>query len=567
MSAPPDNSMDIDHQPLDSHKSSNTVSFDVAKFNSGVYDAIQQYKKSSTEEVPPFYSDKLRNNDSAILIYLVVKTFLSEPLMDVAGWRTYLWEKRDSTLESALDGAYHSQYFVGILSHDAMPPEVVERTPKTGMSPSTSGNLRNNQATKLQTGFTGLYLGNAAKLLIKILNKERAAYPGNTPAKNPYNWTISIIQSSGMGKSRMVEEAGKSVFTIPINLRGSEEKSAHPPPDRNIGDFFRGRFHHNDAKQRADYMILLREIFIRTLELLQAHFSGLIGEDLARAWAAYLGEGQTDHKVGDHRRQFCDDVIDRATAYCKEYEGTSEQLADLEVALKTSCFRLVDHIQPGSSDTNTCFVYFDEAHSLTQAVKVITTDHKSSPFHNLGNVLSSLIDYPVFFIFLSTNSSLKGLAPPVAFYTSNRSVQGSQLIAPCTVLPFDIHESHIVEEFKSGRMTLNSASDVDTMVCFGRPLWHAMRQADPIQDIFHLASNKLTGNGLDVYEKDAILAALGVRVGIKFHEKDSYSIESKLVESHMRVAYSIPQHQEYMHTAAPGRADISTALDAAESEL
>ncbi|KAL5636380.1 hypothetical protein ACGC1H_000369 [Rhizoctonia solani] len=474
MSAPPDNSMDIDHQPLDSHKSSNTVSFDVAKFNSGVYDAIQQYKKSSTEEVPPFYSDKLRNNDSAILIYLVVKTFLSEPLMDVAGWRTYLWEKRDSTLESALDGAYHSQYFVGILSHDAMPPEVVERTPKTGMSPSTSGNLRNNQATKLQTGFTGLYLGNAAKLLIKILNKERAAYPGNTPAKNPYNWTISIIQSSGMGKSRMVEEAGKSVFTIPINLRGSEEKSAHPPPDRNIGDFFRGRFHHNDAKQRADYMILLREIFIRTLELLQAHFSGLIGEDLARAWAAYLGEGQTDHKVGDHRRQFCDDVIDRATAYCKEYEGTSEQLADLEVALKTSCFRLVDHIQPGSSDTNTCFVYFDEAHSLTQAVKVITTDHKSSPFHNLGNVLSSLIDYPVFFIFLSTNSSLKGLAPPVAFYTSNRSVQGSQLIAPCTVLPFDIHESHIVEEFKSGRMTLNSASDVDTMMAC-----HAPGRSDP----------------------------------------------------------------------------------------
>ncbi|EUC66195.1 G2/mitotic-specific cyclin cdc13, putative [Rhizoctonia solani AG-3 Rhs1AP] len=553
MSAPPDNSMNIDHQPLDSHESSNTVPFNVAKFNSDVCTAIKQYKESSTEKYSPFYSDKLRRDDSSILIYLIVKTFLGDSLMDVASWQTYLWDQRDSTLESALDGAYHSQHFVDILSHDAMLPQVVERARKFGITPSSSGGLHNPPTS---TVFTGPYLGDAAKRLIKTLNKERAAYSGNTAVNNAYNWSISVIQSSGMGKSRMVEEAGKSVFTIPINLREAKEKPAHPPPDRRIGDFFRARFHHNDAKQQADYMILLREIFIRALELIQVHFSGLAGEDLARAWAAYLGEGQTDHEVGDHRRQFYDDVIDRATADCKKYEGTSKQLGDLEAALKTSCFRLVDHIQPGSYDTNACFMYFDEAHSLAQDVKVIHENHKHSPFQNLGNVLSRLIDHPAFFIFLSTNSNLRDYAQPVAFFSSARSVQGSQPIAPWTALPFDIHENHIVEEFKSGRMTLKSASEVDTMVCFGRPLhvlnmWYAMRQADPIKDIFHLASDKLTGNGLHVHEKDAILAALGVRVGIKFHEKDSYSIESKLVESHMRVAYSIPEHREYMHTASP----------------
>src|SRR5260370_2359227 len=39
----------------------------------------------------------------------------------------------------------------------------------------------------------------------------------------PYSSMLSIIQSSGYGKSRMVNEMANCVFTLPFNLRDPEE--------------------------------------------------------------------------------------------------------------------------------------------------------------------------------------------------------------------------------------------------------------------------------------------------------------------------------------------------------
>lgn len=36
--------------------------------------------------------------------------------------------------------------------------------------------------------------------------------------KRPYALSLPVIQSSGTGKSRMVEEAAKLIFAIPINV-------------------------------------------------------------------------------------------------------------------------------------------------------------------------------------------------------------------------------------------------------------------------------------------------------------------------------------------------------------
>jgi hypothetical protein len=41
--------------------------------------------------------------------------------------------------------------------------------------------------------------------------------------RGPYSNAVSIIQSSGTGKSRMVDELSRSVFTIPFNIRSSDE--------------------------------------------------------------------------------------------------------------------------------------------------------------------------------------------------------------------------------------------------------------------------------------------------------------------------------------------------------
>ena len=38
----------------------------------------------------------------------------------------------------------------------------------------------------------------------------------------PYKNMCAIVQSSGTGKSRMVDELAKLVFTLPINIRGRQ---------------------------------------------------------------------------------------------------------------------------------------------------------------------------------------------------------------------------------------------------------------------------------------------------------------------------------------------------------
>ena len=43
------------------------------------------------------------------------------------------------------------------------------------------------------------------------------------PRSKPYSSTASIIQSSGYGKSRMVNEMANLMFTLPFNLRDPKE--------------------------------------------------------------------------------------------------------------------------------------------------------------------------------------------------------------------------------------------------------------------------------------------------------------------------------------------------------
>ncbi|KEP45172.1 putative G2/mitotic-specific cyclin cdc13, partial [Rhizoctonia solani 123E] len=610
MSSNLDNSMDIDPQtdgPQPGfHRSNEGVPFDAAGFNSAVLNAIKQYKSSSTAIPPPFDKDEL-SPDEPILLYLVIRTFMPESHMNLSNCKSHLLENRP--LYSALRTAYTPQNFAGLLSHAGMPDCVKERAPKQqqGISPSTNGNLQdiqNSQALGFQSLFNAPYIGDTAKLLIETLNHEREMYFQNNAVDNPYNWSVSVVQSSGMGKSRTVEEAGKTVFTFPINVRQEAEadKKAYPPPDSKMRQFFEERVNSNDKTQQADYMILLREMFVRALALVEVYFPGLTGAKLALAWANYLAEGQKIMEPGQHRQEFYDEVVNEATAKISnrgELKPDINHLAELEISLRTSCKQLVDRIQPTPSDTNACFVYIDEAHLLTQVIKGGNKDHERNQFHNLGKVLSSLIDYPVFFIFLSTNSSLKDLAPPASYYRSEREIIGSQLIPPFTELPFDIYEDKVINEF--GSMTLARACDVDVMVLFGRPLWYTIRQVHSGTDVFQYARNKLSANGKSDYRADSILAALGVRVGITFDGKEinpgeeqisttekqiaadgkqiiadqketevdekktaveqqhSYLTQSKLVESHMRVAYSIPQYRGYMHTGAPSEPVLAEA--------
>jgi hypothetical protein len=78
------------------------------------------------------------------------------------------------------------------------------------------------QFVATRKAWEGDYEGNAVQLFLHPLshwNENRMTLAGSDTTEGAYCNLVSIIQSSGTGKSRLVHETAGFVFTIPINLR------------------------------------------------------------------------------------------------------------------------------------------------------------------------------------------------------------------------------------------------------------------------------------------------------------------------------------------------------------
>ncbi|KAG8712506.1 hypothetical protein FRC08_014483 [Ceratobasidium sp. 394] len=521
---------------------------DPVGFNQRILRAIEERKAENPRDFKS--QTRLVFDEYFILLRIVIKTWLGSCDMDNAACKDHLLEH--PALSGKLENAYASHSFAGLLEDLQLPPEIVEaaRTSTQGISPSNGDN-------SLQAAFEEPYLGNTAKVFINTLNRERQYYPPEA-AEHPYNWSIPVIQSSGMGKSRMVDEAAKTVFTVPIDLGADlpPGKKARLPPDVEMRRYFEVRKDQSDEEQQAEYATLLRVLFDETCKLVERCWPKLTGEALARACADYFKEGRTERKVGANREQFFSVVVNEAT---KRRRGLDKgkTLSRLDRSLQSSCRKLTDIVHPNRpTGTNACFVYFDEAQALVQPVQAPNEKH---PLHNLGVVLSGVADQEVFFIFLLTDSRVKGFAPPPFYHPSLLEFEGSQTIPPFTELPFDLYEETVLNNVDS--LTLENMCQTGAMVGFGRALWFVQYKSDPTGDIFRFAMDKLCASGADDRKEDSALAALSVRIGVTFDRAhpDSNLIESRLVKSHLRMVYAIPRHQEYMHTGASSEPVLAEA--------
>ena len=81
---------------------------------------------------------------------------------------------------------------------------------------------------------------------------------------------------------------------------------------------------------------------------------------------------------------------------------------------------------------------------------------------------SHFVNFDVFFIFLSTNSSLPKLASTKRNAVSARISRGeADLNTPIIEIPFDCHHKII----GNGELSLNETISVHFLARFGRPLW------------------------------------------------------------------------------------------------
>jgi hypothetical protein len=111
-------------------------------------------------------------------------------------------------------------------------------------------------------------------------------------------------------------------------------------------------------------------------------------------------------------------------------------------------------------------IYFDEAHPLTKVVP--KNDDEKTLYDFLCSCLNQFLAFPIFCIFLSTNSSLAQFASPRALARSAR-IRGGKAVthAPITETPFDCCGDLMV---KPGELTIKGISTIPFMAQFGRPL-------------------------------------------------------------------------------------------------
>ncbi|KAF8329150.1 uncharacterized protein EI90DRAFT_3155509 [Cantharellus anzutake] len=353
----------------------------------------------------------------------------------------------------------------------------VDMRPLTGLTDYQSGGLPTSHSVRgLQSAFHEPYRGEAHKLLIEVLNEYWESSAGIEPSERPYNWSLSVIQSSGMGKSRMANEAALSVFTIPINIREelSPSLKTYPPPDRRFREYFHGHDVKSDIRLQAENAILLSVLFTKAAELLEKPiFKHETGAALASQWVDYLDNGQTNIEGGTNRNEFLDSVANQADqlrlvelGVLQQNKKTALMKLDHSISrMQNSCRKFVKAISSNDRKAKEvkCIIYFDEAHQLTEPVPPEKeTDARSrSPYHNLGTVLSALINFPKF-------------GPSPASHPSVRIAQGLRLFPPFTELPFDIFVDKVFEtlENQEKNLSLENVGQMSVMAGFGRSLWY-----------------------------------------------------------------------------------------------
>ncbi|KAH9015441.1 hypothetical protein EDB83DRAFT_2321310 [Lactarius deliciosus] len=122
-----------------------------------------------------------------------------------------------------------------------------------------------------------------------------------------YGRYCSIVQSSGMGKSRLLDKFSKNFFLIPINLRASTDQG-YPPADSEVRNFLtRHDGVHSALSLMQHFLLALFSRTKATLERMGSTKSGQIQE-----FREYMSKDQTMHSSGGNRSDFYDGVIAQA---------------------------------------------------------------------------------------------------------------------------------------------------------------------------------------------------------------------------------------------------------------
>ncbi|KAF8336008.1 hypothetical protein F5887DRAFT_1063318 [Amanita rubescens] len=354
-----------------------------------------------------------------------------------------------------------------------------------------------------------------------------------------YAHFCSVIQSSGMGKSRTVDELGKEHFSIPINLRNARS-TGYPAADHEAGSYRRA-------------CCFVDALFQHTDHTLKMEFNSQWGiEEVAREFRIRMTEGQTMKEHNEFRKQFYRQIITSPPA--------------------VSCHKLVESLKARKQDLSSSpvkekateddyplvILAFDEAHTLTNPNE--TGYATWSNLSVLRHVFRALYHFPLFALFLSTTVKISQFTSP----EFKRITDGDlMLIQPFIALGFDTLAKKVALD---GNWDLERVTADSHIARLGRPLFGSRYYAGDFsvrEDIMIFAVAKLLN--ADPYKGDftvdQMLACLSRRLPIQINPTNyvSQAAERKQVEAHMRVCLDIDVVFDSMETVASSEPLLSEA--------
>ncbi|KAH7890620.1 hypothetical protein F5I97DRAFT_1923094 [Phlebopus sp. FC_14] len=386
-------------------------------------------------------------------------------------------------------------------------------------------------------------------------SSEGAILPTSTAAH--YANSAAIIQSSGSGKSRTVDELADLVFTIPFNLRHSGEhgSAAYPPQDTYVRNYLCNINNVEDideAQHRAHRF--LSHLFLEVAKEVEQVFSGRYAstaQDLAHTWKCHLSKKKNRSKL-----------YKRVVRACRK--DAMSTLLPQQALSKDQLLRALRNVHSQADNVKAVEVilYFDEAHELKHVIKG-NPDEKTL-YDALWSILG-LFDYDaIFTLFLSTQSSLTLLAPAAEHARSSRQQKPHDVQPPITEMPFDCHPCF---PLRPGQFKLEDLKELPFLARFGRPLFWTMIEAAKesqkvVDEAMNLARTKLIyDDKLDMshHSTIAMLAVLDVLITIDYEPKRVSAIELEMVASHLRVAFSVPRHRLFIRSGYPSEPFIAEA--------
>ncbi|KAF8495544.1 hypothetical protein F5888DRAFT_1711816 [Russula emetica] len=428
------------------------------------------------------------------------------------------------------------------------------------------------------------FKGDAANTLFNsisdLLNPRAVAYARAT----------CIINSSGTGKSRMVDEISMSTITVPmcLRLRGSQ---GFPPPDIILRDYFEeiGRPREQKRVKRALHGIVYGLLTITHAQLNSLPCDITLPADLpdeeyvtrvierqqklAFAFRDFMTRGQSFGTVNNDRQEFYRRVIVAAKVFDEECKSAMESITNSPPqyvdqdgkGVRTAGKALYKFVDPRELLKNEkrrplILFSFDEPHVLTDGTK----EGDWSLFSELCRILQRLDDCLFFSLFLSTAGNFWFLSPDVKLDPSSRIVNDQlRPFHPITEVSFDC----LACPANEGSMTLNQVTQMDWIAHLGRPLFGShfdgLSEESQEEDILRFAKQKLL-NGKDWLEgadSSGSLACLATRFGLEFNneDEDSHEVAFKQVERHMRICLAATTGFKSMVTCSPSEPLLAEA--------